>query len=106
MEARCVSRCKARFRLQRHLLLQQAKFTPGFRALQAQHALSVCHNKLGDLRFVQGDLPAAREQYAAALGIRRSLCDSNSGDVPPSRQVHQKYHYLVYCKVVLGSVSE
>lgn len=59
--------------------------------MQAQHALSVCQNKLGDVRYTQGDLPAAREQYAAALAIRRSLCNFDGRNSPvPARQVRRR----------------
>ncbi len=51
--------------------------------LQAQHALSVCHNKLGDLQYTQGNLPAAREQYDAALAVRRALCEASGGSSTP-----------------------
>lgn len=63
-------------------MLQQA--SPS--VLQTQHALSVCQNKLGDLQYTQADLPAAQEQYAAALRIRRSLCHDDSSPLP-ARQV-------------------
>jgi hypothetical protein len=56
---------------------------------QAQHALSVCHNKLGDLQYTQGNLPAAREQYDAGLAVRRALCEASGGSTPqPAQQVH------------------
>lgn len=56
---------------------------------QAQHALSVCHNKLGDLQYTQGNLPAAREQYNDALAVRRGLCEASGNSTPqPAQQVH------------------
>lgn len=42
-------------------------------SLQAQQALSVALNKVGELHHLQGDLGAAAEQYAQALQLRRSL---------------------------------
>lgn len=55
---------------------------------EAQHALSVCHNKLGDLQYTRGNLPAAREQYDAALAVRRALCEaSDSSTAQPTQQV-------------------
>ncbi len=56
-------------------------------ALQAQHALTVSLNKLGDLRYMQGDLPAAREQYLQALDIRRTACDGGDGGGSAAQQV-------------------
>jgi tetratricopeptide (TPR) repeat protein len=46
---------------------------------EVQHALTVSLNKLGDLRYMQGDLPAARQQYSAALDIRQAACASEGG---------------------------
>lgn len=55
---------------------------------EAQHALSVCHNKLGDLQYTQGNLPAAREQYDAGLAVRRALCEASGSSTPqPAQQV-------------------
>ncbi|KAL4450240.1 hypothetical protein ABPG77_010909 [Micractinium sp. CCAP 211/92] len=49
-------------------LLQAAGEDP-----EAQQALSVALNKVGELHHLQGDLGAAAEQYAQALQLRRSL---------------------------------
>jgi hypothetical protein len=35
------------------------------------HSLTVGHNKLGDLEYAQGNLPAAQAGYKHALGIRQ-----------------------------------
>lgn len=40
---------------------------------EAQQALSVALNKVGELHHLQGDLGAAAEQYAQALQLRRGL---------------------------------
>ena len=37
--------------------------------MQAQQALSVSLNKLGDLQYLQGNLGAAREFYSQALQV-------------------------------------
>lgn len=42
-------------------------------SLQAQQALTVALNKLGELHHLQGDLPAAAKLYARALALRRAL---------------------------------
>ncbi len=44
--------------------------------LQAQQALSVALNKLGELHHLQGDLAAAAELYQQALDLRRQLLDA------------------------------
>ncbi|KAL4421602.1 hypothetical protein ABPG75_010893 [Micractinium tetrahymenae] len=49
-------------------LLQAAGQDP-----EAQQALSVALNKVGELHHMQGDLEAAAEQYAQALQLRRGL---------------------------------
>lgn len=41
--------------------------------LQAQQALSVALNKVGELHHMQGDLETAAKQYAQALQLRRGL---------------------------------
>jgi hypothetical protein len=40
---------------------------------QAQQALSVALNKVGELRHVQGELEEAAERYSQALELRRGL---------------------------------
>lgn len=53
--------------------LQAAHLVPACRRVQAQQALSVALNKVGELKHLTGDLAAAAEQYAAALALRRAL---------------------------------
>jgi hypothetical protein len=58
-------------------------------ALQAQQALSVALNKLGELHHLQGDLPAAGGLYAQALQLRRSLLAATQAQWPPGGQQQQ-----------------
>jgi hypothetical protein len=59
--------------------------------LQAQQALSVSLNKLGELHHLQGDLPAAAGLYARALQLRRSLLAATQAQWPPRGQQQQQH---------------
>lgn len=43
-----------------------------FDDLEITHTLSVSQNKIGDLKYYEGDLQAARSHYSQALDVRRS----------------------------------
>ncbi|MBA0870633.1 hypothetical protein Goshw_015114, partial [Gossypium schwendimanii] len=43
------------------------------------HTLSVSLNKIGDLKYCDGDLQAARSYYLRSLGVRRDIIKNNSG---------------------------
>ncbi|PPR85676.1 hypothetical protein GOBAR_AA35017 [Gossypium barbadense] len=43
------------------------------------HSLSVSLNKIGDLKYYDGDLQAARSYYLRSLGVRRDVIKNNSG---------------------------
>ncbi|MBA0571125.1 hypothetical protein Golob_004716 [Gossypium lobatum] len=47
--------------------------------LETTHALSVSLNKIGDLKYYDGDLQAARSYYLRSLGVRRDIIKNNSG---------------------------
>ncbi|MBA0813591.1 hypothetical protein Gohar_027425 [Gossypium harknessii] len=47
--------------------------------LETTHALSVSLNKIGDLKYYDGDLQAARSYYLRSLGVRRDVIKNNSG---------------------------
>jgi hypothetical protein len=47
--------------------------------MQAQQALSVALNKVGELRHMQGDVPAAAGLYRDAMGVRRELLAAAQG---------------------------
>ena len=63
---------------------------PSPSALQAQQALSVALNKVGELHHLQGDLPAAAGLYAQALQLRRSLLAATQAQWPHAGQQHQQ----------------
>ncbi|KAL6870718.1 hypothetical protein ACP4OV_014566 [Aristida adscensionis] len=46
--------------------------------LELVHTLSVSLNKIGDLRYYDGDLQSARSYYARSLDVRRSAVKENS----------------------------
>ncbi|KAK8333721.1 hypothetical protein V6Z12_A10G221100 [Gossypium hirsutum] len=47
--------------------------------LEITHSLSVSLNKIGDLKYYDGDLQAARSYYLRSLGVRRDVIKNNSG---------------------------
>ncbi|GLT88663.1 hypothetical protein SLE2022_066790 [Rubroshorea leprosula] len=49
--------------------------------LEITHTLSVSLNKIGDLKYYDGDLQAARSYYFRSLGVRRDAV-KNRSDVP------------------------
>lgn len=49
--------------------------------LEITHTLSVSLNKIGDLKYYEGDLQAARSQYFQALNVRRNAI-KNPSSVP------------------------
>lgn len=57
--------------------------------LQITHTLSVSLNKIGDLKYYDGDLRAARSYYFQSLNVRRDVVKNNSN--VPSQVGH---HYL------------
>ena len=50
-------------------------------SLQAQQALTVTQNKLGDLWYRLGNLESARGLYKEALNRRKTICESSSSDM-------------------------
>jgi hypothetical protein len=46
--------------------------------LQLVHTLSVSLNKVGDLRYYDGDLQSARSYYARSLEVRRNSVKEHS----------------------------
>lgn len=50
--------------------------------LQITHTLSVSLNKIGDLKYYDGDLPAARSYYFQSLNVRREFVKNNSNVSP------------------------
>jgi len=42
------------------------------------HTLSVSLNKIGDLRYYDGDLQSARNYYARSLDVRRNAVEEHS----------------------------
>lgn len=50
---------------------------------QVKHALSVSHNKLGDMRHWSGDVAAALRCYEKALALRRELVCALTAVDPP-----------------------
>jgi hypothetical protein len=46
--------------------------------LQITHTLSVSLNKIGDLKYYDGDLQAARSYYFKSLNVRRDVVKNNS----------------------------
>ncbi|EFJ52003.1 hypothetical protein VOLCADRAFT_87094 [Volvox carteri f. nagariensis] len=56
------------------------------RSREADSAISVTHNKQGDLLFMSGRLAEAKEQYEAALEIRREVVSAG----PPVRETVAK----------------
>ena len=53
--------------------------------LQLVHTLSVSLNKIGDLRYYDGDLQSARNYYARSLDVRRNAVKEHSA---VASQVH------------------
>lgn len=49
--------------------------------LQVVHTLSVSLNKIGDLKYYDGDLAAAKSYYSRSLAVRRDTAKDHS-DVP------------------------
>ncbi|XP_021296529.1 uncharacterized protein LOC110425811 isoform X1 [Herrania umbratica] len=47
--------------------------------LEITHTLSVSLNKIGDLKYYDGDLQAARSYYFRSLGVRRDVIKHNPG---------------------------
>ncbi|XP_004516522.1 protein NCA1 [Cicer arietinum] len=50
--------------------------------LEITHTLSVSLNKIGDLKYYDGDLPAARSYYFQSLNVRREFVKNNSNVSP------------------------
>jgi len=46
--------------------------------LQVTHTLSVSLNKIGDFKYYEGDLKAARDHYFRALEVRRNAIKDSS----------------------------
>lgn len=46
--------------------------------MQVTHTLSVSLNKIGDLKYYEGDLKAARDHYFRALDVRRNAIKDSS----------------------------
>lgn len=46
--------------------------------LQITHTLSVSLNKIGDVKYYDGDLQAARSYYIRALNVRRDAMNHHS----------------------------
>ncbi|RDX57933.1 Protein NCA1, partial [Mucuna pruriens] len=46
--------------------------------LEITHTLSVSLNKIGDLKYYEGDLQAARSYYFKSLNVRRDVVNNNS----------------------------
>lgn len=70
--------------------------------LQVTHTLSVSLNKIGDLKYYEGDLQAARSCYSRSLDVRRNAIKDRSN---VSSQVIK---HLSCCHMnvpVLGSFS-
>lgn len=47
---------------------------------QLTHTLSVSLNKIGDLKYYDGDLEAARSHYFRSLEVRRNTMNNNPND--------------------------
>ncbi|KAK8662077.1 hypothetical protein V6N13_091665 [Hibiscus sabdariffa] len=47
--------------------------------LEITHTLSVSFNKIGDLKYYDGDLQAARSYYLRSLGVRRDVIKNHPG---------------------------
>ncbi|XP_042472009.1 protein NCA1-like [Zingiber officinale] len=60
--------------------------------IELVHTLSVSLNKVGDLKYYDGDLQSARNYYAKALDIRRNAVKENS---KLSSQVSNLFHMNV-----------
>lgn len=60
---------------------------------QISHTLSVSLNKIGDLKYYDGDLQAARSYYFRSLNVRRDAvkCHPN---VPSQVRSSSAYHLL------------
>ncbi|KAL4564627.1 hypothetical protein LXL04_028694 [Taraxacum kok-saghyz] len=46
--------------------------------LEVTHTLSVSLNKIGDLKYYEGDLKSARDHYFRALDVRRNAINDSS----------------------------
>lgn len=71
-------------------------------SLQVAHTLSVSLNKIGDLKYYDGDLAAAKSYYAQSLDCRRDTAKDHS-DVPS--QVCIFHVALHVCKFSLNLIS-
>ncbi|MBA0569083.1 hypothetical protein Golob_006540, partial [Gossypium lobatum] len=47
--------------------------------LEITHTLSVSLNKIGDLKYYDGDLQASRSYYFRSLGVRRDVIKNHPG---------------------------
>lgn len=62
--------------------------------VQITHTLSVSLNKIGDLKYYEGDLQATRSYYFQALDVRRSAI-KNSSTVPSQVSQLEQLPFLV-----------
>ncbi|KAL1149956.1 hypothetical protein V6Z11_A10G225200 [Gossypium hirsutum] len=62
--------------------------------LEITHSLSVSLNKIGDLKYYDGDLQAARSYYLRSLGVRRDVIKNNSGVASQHRRNAVVFNWL------------
>lgn len=64
--------------------------------MQITHTLSVSLNKIGDLKYYEGDLQATRSYYFQALDVRRSAIKNNSTVPSQVGQLKQSF-FALFC---------
>lgn len=63
------------------------------------HTLSVSLNKIGDLKYYDGDLQSARSYYMRSLDVRREAAKENSN---VSSQVKYNIYLQHSCHLILS----
>ncbi|KAH1045990.1 hypothetical protein J1N35_036774 [Gossypium stocksii] len=67
--------------------------------LEITHTLSVSRNKIGDLKYYDGDLQAARSYYLRSLGVQRDVIKKNSGVASQVSNLFLSFLYLLSVSV-------
>lgn len=80
--------------------------------LKVIHTLSVSLNKIGDLKYYDGDLQTARSFYSRALDVRRNACKVHPAVAsqvnPPTLSLFLSlsFKYLHSCLLIVAIVRK